>query len=164
MQSAKDSLHGRRVIVLHEAGLDAGVFKFARMMYLKEETARVAMDRGLNEDDAGEVGRNEIHEFSRCSVIFGDHFLNARADVVGIVRVGNGVGECQSLRGIDEAHLEGDLFDAGNLQPLSLLDRLNEVRCLQQRLMCPGVEPRSTAAEKLDMGVRRVRDTCGSGR
>src|SRR2546425_11186386 len=60
-------------------------------------------------------------------------------------------GDAQDVLGRDVAHLEGDLLDAGHHEPLPLLDRLDERRGLKQRLVGPGVEPRDSAAEALDV-------------
>ena len=51
----------------------------------------------------------------------------------------------------DEAHALGDLLDARDLEPLPLLDGLDEVRRLQQRVVGAGVEPGDAAPEPLDV-------------
>src|SRR5579862_4871411 len=51
----------------------------------------------------------------------------------------------------DIAHAECDLLDARDLEPLPLLDRLHEVRRLQQGLVRSGVEPRRPASKPLDV-------------
>src|SRR5262249_19167283 len=56
----------------------------------------------------------------------------------------------------DIAHPKRDLLDAGDHEPLALLQRLDEVRRLQERLVRPGVEPRDTPAEALDVQLARA--------
>src|SRR5262249_57483815 len=50
----------------------------------------------------------------------------------------------------DEPLAIGDLFGAGDLEALPVLDRLDESRGLDQRLVRAGVEPGETAPERLD--------------
>src|SRR5262249_43739593 len=51
----------------------------------------------------------------------------------------------------DVAHAIGDLFEARHHQALSLLDRVDEVRRLHQRIVGAGIEPGDAAGELLDM-------------
>ena len=44
-----------------------------------------------------------------------------------------------------------NLFRAADFQALAILDRLDEHRGLQQRLVRAGVEPGDAAAEQLDL-------------
>src|SRR2546427_6035201 len=48
-------------------------------------------------------------------------------------------------------HAVRDLLDAGDHEPLAVLDRLDERGRLQQRFVRPRVEPRDPAAELLDL-------------
>ena len=48
---------------------------------------------------------------------------------------------------VDELHAEGDFFGAGDLEPLPLLDDLDEIGCLQQRFGRTGVQPGHAAAK-----------------
>jgi len=59
-------------------------------------------------------------------------------------------GQGAQLRVIDEPEVVRDLLGAGDLQTLPQLDRLDEIRRLQQRLLGTRVEPRETAPELLD--------------
>ena len=61
----------------------------------------------------------------------------------------SGAASRSTLRGVDESHPVGDLFQAGDLQPLALLDDLDEVGRLQERLVGAGVQPGHAAAEDL---------------
>jgi hypothetical protein len=60
----------------------------------------------------------------------------------------------------DPALVERDLLEARDLEALTVLDRLDEVRCLEQRLVRPGVEPRHAAAHQLDaqLAARQIRE------
>src|SRR5262245_14598070 len=51
----------------------------------------------------------------------------------------------------EPAAVIGDFLDTGDLQSLPTLDRLDEVGCLEQRLMRTGVEPGIAAAERYDL-------------
>src|SRR3984957_9294724 len=57
----------------------------------------------------------------------------------------------QQLFGVDEALHERDFFRAGDLQPLPLLDNVDELRGFEQGFMGAGVEPGIAAAKPLDM-------------
>ena len=67
------------------------------------------------------------------------------------VVVGKLGGEHFDLPRDDEPHVVGDFLDAGDLQPLARLDRLDEVGGLHQRLGRAGIEPGEAAAEALDV-------------
>ena len=54
------------------------------------------------------------------------------------------------LLGGDVVHAIGDFLEAADHQALPLLDRLDEVRRLHERLVRAGVEPRDAAPETLD--------------
>src|SRR5437870_4693885 len=78
---------------------------------------------------------------------------------VGIVL--HRLGDAHDVVRRDVAHAVRDLLDAGDHESLALLDRLDERRGLQERLVSPRVEPRDPAAELLDAElpaaeVRRV--------
>ena len=66
------------------------------------------------------------------------------------VFVGELGGEVFDLRGVDEAHPVGDFLDAGDLQALAVLDRLDVVGGLDERFGGAGVEPGEAPAEALD--------------
>jgi len=61
------------------------------------------------------------------------------------VRVFHRAAESFQLIGGDEAAFVGDFLQAGDFQPLPFLDRLDEIRRLQQRLVGARVEPRKAA-------------------
>ena len=54
-----------------------------------------------------------------------------------------------SRGGVDPALAPGDLLDAGDLQALAVLDHVDELRGLEERVVGPGVEPGRPAAEHL---------------
>lgn len=58
--------------------------------------------------------------------------LNDLAEVRAVVAGTVSVGEAAELREIDEALVVGDLFDAGDLEPLPLLERLHERRSAEE--------------------------------
>ena len=66
-----------------------------------------------------------------------------------------GLAECArvvaQLGGVDEAHAEGDLLRAADLEALALLDGLHEGRRLQQAVGRAGIEPGAAAAEPFDV-------------
>ena len=78
-----------------------------------------------------------------------ERLVEQPAEVLAVI-VGKRGGEPLDFRGRDEAHPVGDLLDAGDLQALPLLDRLHEIRGLEQRLVRARVEPGEAAAEDLD--------------
>src|SRR5580658_11137152 len=51
----------------------------------------------------------------------------------------------------DEPHPKCDLFDARDLEPLALFERLDEARSLQHRLGSPSIEPRDASTQALDV-------------
>src|SRR4029453_10612910 len=53
--------------------------------------------------------------------------------------------ELAELACVDEALPEGDFLGAGDLEPLPALDRLDEMRGLEQRVVRPSVEPGEAA-------------------
>ena len=59
------------------------------------------------------------------------------------------LGKPQQLFGIDEALGEGDLLGTGDLQALTFLNDVDELRCLQQRFMRAGIEPRVAASGRV---------------
>ena len=61
--------------------------------------------------------------------------------------------------GRDVAHAVGDLLEARDHQALALLDGLDEVRRLHQRLVRAGVEPRDAARRASRRAAARARDT-----
>src|SRR5437870_9866610 len=60
------------------------------------------------------------------------------------------LGDAHDVVRRDVAHAVRDLLDAGDHESLALLDRLDERRGLQERLVSARVEPRDPAAELLD--------------
>src|SRR5262249_11545311 len=69
--------------------------------------------------------------------------------ILSVPRTRKRQGEALELRRIDETRPVGDLLRAAHLQSLPLLDRLDEHRGLQQRLMRAGIKPGYAAAEEL---------------
>src|SRR5690606_9178431 len=57
---------------------------------------------------------------------------------------------------VDIAHAVADLFEAGDLHALSLLERLHEARRREQRLEGAGVEPGKAASHPLDRELAGV--------
>ena len=70
--------------------------------------------------------------------------------VAAVWQVGRQVAQCLM---VDVRHAIRNLFGAGDLQPLSLLDGLDEQAGLQQRAMRTCVEPGRSAAKGLDVEV-----------
>src|SRR6478735_1804847 len=60
------------------------------------------------------------------------------------------VHEARQLRGSDETHAVGDLFDAGDRRALTTLERGHEVSSVQQALLSSGIEPGLAATEDLE--------------
>src|SRR5678815_643080 len=58
--------------------------------------------------------------------------------------------ERQELRAVDPAVVEGDLLDTRDLETLPLLDRLDEMRGIEQRVVRAGVQPRIAAPQHFD--------------
>ena len=65
VHAADDALARARVVVLDELVDDAQLAEHARAEGLDEETAFVAVDRGGQQDRAGELGRERLHHASR---------------------------------------------------------------------------------------------------
>src|SRR6476660_2108902 len=61
----------------------------------------------------------------------------------------HGSGQLQQVRWRNVSHPECNLLDAGHHQSLSVLDGLDEVGRLHQRLVRSGVEPRDAARQLL---------------
>ncbi len=87
-----------------------------------------------------------------------------QAEQVLAVAVVEAVGQGCELLGGDEALVEGDLFEAGDLQALALFDRRDEVGRLEQRSLGAGVEPGEAAAEQLDVELALLAGTPDSRR
>ena len=71
------------------------------------------------------------------------------------------LGKAQQLFGVDEALAERDFLGAGDLQALTLLHDVDELRGFEQRFMRAGVEPGIAAAETLDMKFAVLAGTTG---
>ena len=54
------------------------------------------------------------------------------------------------LFGGNPAFAVGDLFQAGDFEPLPLFDRLDEIGCLEERIMGPGVQPGDSPPQRDD--------------
>src|SRR5262245_8850286 len=67
--------------------------------------------------------------------------FDQRLQVAAVLVAGHGLGDLQHVGRGDVAHDVGHLLRAGHLQPLALLDGLDERGGLQQRLVRAGVEP-----------------------
>src|SRR5215469_12353515 len=83
--------------------------------------------------------------FIPLALLFGDG-LEVDAVVVAL----HGLRFAQEIVAGEPTEAEGDLLGAGDLEALPLLDRLDEVGRLEQRLVGSGIEPRDAAAEPLD--------------
>ena len=68
-----------------------------------------------------------------------------------VLRLHQGLRQLQKLLPVDEAALVCDLFNAGDMQPLALLEGGHEVGGIQKGIVASGVEPGKAAAQKLDM-------------
>src|SRR5688572_17990713 len=77
--------------------------------------------------------------------------LQDLAKVVAVRALPHRRGEPGELLRRDVGHPEGDLLEAGDHQPLALLDRLHEVRRLDERRVRAGVEPGGAAGQTLDV-------------
>src|SRR5215208_7748358 len=75
--------------------------------------------------------------------------------ILAIRRFGQRRGQAGYLLRIDVTHPVSDLLRAGDLEPLPLLDRLDERTGLQQGLVGTGVEPRRASPENLDLELTR---------
>src|SRR6185369_4523368 len=71
--------------------------------------------------------------------------------VLAVRVVAHRLGDALDVGRADPAHAVGDLLETRHHQSLARLDRLDEGRGLQQRLMGAGVEPGHAAAELLDV-------------
>ncbi len=116
-----------------------------------------AGDYDRHERDLGKEGRLRVAGVGiACAAVSRGIRRAARAD-----RAGTGRSSCSARgRGVrivraDEALAQGDLLDAGDLQPLPLLDGLDEVGGLEQRFVRARVEPGEAAAEELDVQLPR---------
>src|SRR5262245_36657529 len=73
--------------------------------------------------------------------------LDRLGEIAAVLAVPQRAREPHHRGAIEPALSQRDLLDAGDLEPLALLDRLDEVRRLEQRLVSAGVEPRDAATE-----------------
>ena len=83
---------------------------------------------------------------------------------VGPVVVGDAIGQPQHLLGRDEPHAEGDLLDAGDLQPLAGLDGLDVVGRLDQATRSCRCPARRTRGRRSRPGAGRGPGRRGSRR
>src|SRR5262249_36392 len=91
-------------------------------------------------------------ETKRNSVLVVEQAL----EVLAIRRGSHARGNPLQIAGRDVSEVVGDLLDARDLEPLALLDRLDVVRGLEERLVGAGIEPRDAAAEALDVQVTHL--------
>src|SRR5579872_2874771 len=80
-------------------------------------------------------------------------FLEDLPEVLAVRAAGVELRELLHLAGVDPALQEGDFLDTGDLQSLASLERLDELRRRQQRLVGAAVQPGDAAAEELDSDV-----------
>ena len=72
-------------------------------------------------------------------------------EIFPVAGVFHRLGKAQQLFGVDEALAERDFLGAGDLQALTFLHDMDELRRLEQRFMGAGVKPGVATAEPLDM-------------
>src|SRR5918995_160954 len=75
--------------------------------------------------------------------------LDQAQEVLSVGILAHRLGDPHHVERRDVAHLEGDLLEARDHQPLPVLDRLDEGGRLQERLVRARVEPGDAAAEPL---------------
>ena len=85
----------------------------------------------------------------RYTFSLSDIFLGAAEEILAVVVLGHGLGDLNETLLGDPAALVGNLFQTGNLQPLTLLDDLDECRGLREGIVSAGVEPGKTALQCL---------------
>src|SRR5215204_6049009 len=73
------------------------------------------------------------------------------SQVIAVGASAHGSSKIRELRNRYVVHPVGDLLDAGDHQSLSLFDRLHVVGRLNQCRVRPGIEPRYSATEALDV-------------
>src|SRR6476646_10704867 len=89
--------------------------------------------------------RSELGLVGACEGAVGQ-----REQVLAVAVLAQRLREREQPIAVDPGVLVGDLLGAGDLEALPRLDRLDEVRGLQQRLVRARVEPRVAAPEALD--------------
>src|SRR5262245_38399745 len=82
--------------------------------------------------------------------------LEQLQEIAAVAGLPHASGRATDVVGADVAHAQRDLLEASHLQPLSLLDGLDEVRRLRQRLVGAGVGPGEAAAELLDTQLAQL--------
>ena len=70
---------------------------------------------------------------------------------MSVVVFGHGQGALSELVGGDPAVVVGDLFEAGDLQSLALLDDLDEGGGLGETVVRAGIQPRKTTLQRLHL-------------
>src|SRR5262245_948346 len=86
---------------------------------------------------------------SRSSTLLAFFCKNAQ-QVPAVVVPGQRLCQFLELRAVDEALPECDFFGAADLYALTLLDGFDEKRCLQERVVGPGIEPSEPAPENIN--------------
>jgi hypothetical protein len=76
--------------------------------------------------------------------------------VFAVFAVGHRASETFELRLVDETQFERDLFRTGNAQALPPLQRAHELRCFEQAVAGPGVEPCEAAPHELEVRLAAV--------
>src|SRR5260221_11640573 len=76
-------------------------------------------------------------------------FAGDAPQILAILVLAQPLGQALEIVGPDQPFAERDLLDAGDLEPLALLDRAHELARLEQRFVGPGIEPGGAAPELL---------------
>ena len=74
-------------------------------------------------------------------------FLQHPPEIQAVIALGVHVYEALELRRVDEALGQGDLLDAGDLEPLAVLDGADKFRGFEQGVVGSGVEPSVAAPQ-----------------
>src|SRR5690348_15930309 len=89
-----------------------------------------------------------------CSSVFicgsKDQVAQHRKQILPVRILPHRLGELLKLLRVDVSHAERDLLGARDLEALAPLDRLDEVRRLEERFVGSRVEPRGPASHHLD--------------
>ena len=72
-----------------------------------------------------------------------------RTEIAAVAALGYPGDQRFQTRCVDPAQAIGNFFGTGDLEPLTLLDRLNEDRGFDQRVVRPRVKPRESPAQNL---------------
>src|SRR6266404_6372191 len=130
------------MIVLHEHVAYSEIGQFLLIKTLEEKTAVVREHFGLEYEDVRDFRLDDIHRSKHL-------FFQQLQQVLSISVFLHGCCKCLQLAGTDVTTPKSNLFGTCDLQPLSLLDRLNEQPSFKQGFVCSRVQPGKAAPHDL---------------